>query len=83
MPDMTDGLALAGTIEVINRKCSTDYPVELHDPAVDATVRVRPRWAFGLVQEDLTGSRPAGASSLDRGARQARLGRMKSGAPAA
>ena len=53
---VTDGLALARTIELINRKYSTDYSVEFLNPAVNATVRVRPRWAFGLVQEDFAGS---------------------------
>ena len=53
---VTDGMSLARTIELINRKYSTDYPVEFLDPAVNATVRVRPRWAFGLVQEDFAGS---------------------------
>jgi len=26
------------------------------DPAVNATIRVRPQWAFGLVHDDFAGS---------------------------
>ncbi len=30
--------------------------MELLDPAINATIRVRPRWAFGLAEGDFTGS---------------------------
>jgi hypothetical protein len=39
-----------------NAKYGTDYSIELLDPAVNATIRVRPRWAFGLAEGDFTGS---------------------------
>ena len=50
---VTDGMVLSRTIQLINRRYSTDYPVEFLDPAVNATVLFRPRWAFGLVQRGL------------------------------
>jgi PPOX class probable F420-dependent enzyme len=53
---VTDAGVLARTIEAMNAKYSTAYTVDFLDPAVNATVRVRPRWAFGLVQEDFAGS---------------------------
>lgn len=52
----TDPAVLARTIELINVKYATSYAVEFLDPAVNATVRVRPRQAYGLVQEDFSGS---------------------------
>ena len=39
-----------------NAKYHTDYGIALLDPAVNATIRVRPRWAFGLAEGDFTGS---------------------------
>lgn len=53
---VTDPALLARTIELINVKYSVEYTVDFLDPAVNATVRVRPHWAFGLVQEDFVGS---------------------------
>jgi hypothetical protein len=53
---IVDPPALARTIELMNAKYATDYTVDFLDPAVNATVRVRPRWAFGLVQDDFAGS---------------------------
>jgi PPOX class probable F420-dependent enzyme len=52
----TDPAVLARTIALINVKYQTDYGVEFLDPAVNATVRVRPRQGFGLVQDDFSGS---------------------------
>jgi hypothetical protein len=40
----------------MNSKHETDYGIEFHDPTVNATVRVRPRWEFGLRQDDFSGS---------------------------
>jgi PPOX class probable F420-dependent enzyme len=48
--------ALARMLRLVNAKYATSYTAELVDPAVNATIRVRPRWAFGLKQEDFTGS---------------------------
>ena len=47
---------LARVIGLINAKYSTDYSVDFLDPAVNATVGVRPRLGFGLVQDDFSGS---------------------------
>ncbi len=63
-PVVVDGTAeivverwlLARTIELMNAKYSTAYTVDFLDPAVNATVRVRPRSAFGIVHDDFTGS---------------------------
>lgn len=43
-------------LQLINRKYSTDYSLEFMDPATNATIRVRPRWAFGLAEDDFSGS---------------------------
>ena len=39
-----------------NTKYSTDYGIEMLDPALNASFRVRPSWAFGLAAGDFTGS---------------------------
>ena len=67
--DTTDPVVLEGTAEIVraapalarivglmNAKYSTDYSVDFLDPAVNATVGVRPRLGFGLVQDDFSGS---------------------------
>jgi PPOX class probable F420-dependent enzyme len=53
---VTDPDVLARLLAVENAKYSTDYTIDLLDPAVNATVRVRPRWAFGLDSADFSGS---------------------------
>ncbi len=53
---VTDTATLARTIEAINSKYSSTLTVDFLDPAVNATVRVRPRWAFGLLHDDFAGS---------------------------
>ena len=53
---VTDPAALARLLALENAKYATDYGIELLDPAVNATIRVRPRWVFGLVEDDFTGS---------------------------
>jgi hypothetical protein len=53
---VTDPEALTRMLALENAKYSTDYSMELLDPAVNATIRVRPRWVFGLVEGDFTGS---------------------------
>jgi hypothetical protein len=47
---------LATILALENAKYGTDYGIELLDPDVNACFRVRPRWAFGLRQDDFTGS---------------------------
>ena len=39
-----------------NTKYSTNYGIEMVDPALNASFRVRPLWAFGLQADDFTGS---------------------------
>ena len=53
---VVDTAALVRTIELMNAKYATEYTVDFLDPAVNATVRVRPRWAFGLLHHDFAGS---------------------------
>lgn len=53
---VTDTGAITRVIALVNVKYSTEYSVEFLDPAVNATIRLRPHWAFGLVQEDFGGS---------------------------
>lgn len=53
---VTDPAGLVRALELMNAKYGTDYTVEFLDPAVNATVRVRPVWAFGLLHDDFTGS---------------------------
>jgi PPOX class probable F420-dependent enzyme len=53
---VTDPDALAGMLALENAKYATDYGIDMLDPSKNATVRVRPRWAFGLDSTDFTGS---------------------------
>jgi len=53
---VTDLDALATMLALENAKYDTNYTIELLDPDVNAVYRVRPRWAFGLRQDDFTGS---------------------------
>jgi len=51
-----DADEVARVLGLINDKYLSDLPLEFMDPDVNATIRVRPRWAFGLAEEDFTGS---------------------------
>jgi PPOX class probable F420-dependent enzyme len=53
---ITDMDAVARFLELINAKYETDYALEFLDPAVNATIEVRPGWAFGLLHDDFSGS---------------------------
>jgi PPOX class probable F420-dependent enzyme len=53
---VTERPALERMLALENAKYGTDLGIEMFDPAVNATVRVRPRWAFGLATADFTGS---------------------------
>jgi PPOX class probable F420-dependent enzyme len=53
---VTDRPTLARTIDLMNAKYAAGLTVEFLDPAVNATVRVRPTTVFGMVHEDFTGS---------------------------
>jgi hypothetical protein len=43
-------------LELENAKYSTTYGIEMLDPALNSSFRVRPLWAFGLQAGDFTGS---------------------------
>ncbi len=47
---------IAHVLELVNAKYGTAYTMEFLDPAKNATIRVRPQWAFGLDADDFTGS---------------------------
>lgn len=62
-------VVLEGTAEIIsevdrieiflehsNRKYDASYDMEFLNPEVNGTIRVHPSWAFGLDEEDFTGS---------------------------
>ena len=53
---VTDPVSLERLLALENAKYSTDYTIDMLDPTRNATVRVRPRWAFGLDSADFTGS---------------------------
>jgi PPOX class probable F420-dependent enzyme len=53
---VTDPPALRRFIDLTNAKYDTSYSVDFLDPAVNATIAVRPGWAFGLLQEDFSGT---------------------------
>ncbi len=67
--DAADPVVLEGTAEVVtdldriaeflalsNAKYEVSYGIDFLDPAVNATVRIRPRWAFALKHDDFSGS---------------------------
>ncbi len=67
--DASEPVVLEGTAELVadldtlqtvlereNAKYGTAYGIEMFDPAVNATFRVRPRIVFGLLSSDFTGS---------------------------
>ena len=62
---VSDTEQLSRVLALVNKKYQTTYTMELMDPAVNATVRVRPRWAFGLREGDFTGSPTRWAFELD------------------
>jgi len=43
-------------LSLSNAKYETGYGLDFLDPAVNATIRVRPSWVFGLASDDFTGS---------------------------
>ena len=53
---VTDPAALSRMLALENTKYKTSYGIEMLDPAKNATIRVIPRWAFGLNAADFTGS---------------------------
>jgi general stress protein 26 len=53
---VSDPPTLRLVLDLENTKYHTDYSIETLDPAVNVCLRVRPRWAFGLSEDDFTGS---------------------------
>jgi PPOX class probable F420-dependent enzyme len=53
---ITDLDRIAAFLAASNAKYQVDYRIDFLDPAVNATVRVAPEWAFALDEEDFTGS---------------------------
>lgn len=51
-----DREVLREVLDLENRKYKTSYGLELLDPEVNSTFRVRPIHVFALLQEDFTGS---------------------------
>lgn len=43
-------------IELFNAKYETDYGLDFVDPEQNATIRVRPQWAFGVDADNFTGT---------------------------
>jgi PPOX class probable F420-dependent enzyme len=53
---VTDRDRIAAFLAATNAKYAVDYRIDFLDPAVNATVRVAPDWAFALDEEHFTGS---------------------------
>ncbi len=53
---VTDLDEIRGFLGRSNAKYQVDYGLDFLDPAVNATVRVRPTWAFALRHDDFAGS---------------------------
>lgn len=53
---VTDPELLRRVLDTENAKYGTEYGIELLDPAVNASFRLRPSWVFGLSEDDFTGS---------------------------
>ena len=53
---MTDTMSIKAFLDAVNTKYRTGYALDFLDPAKNATVRVRPRWVFGLDERDFAGS---------------------------
>jgi PPOX class probable F420-dependent enzyme len=47
---------LEHVLRLVNSKYGTKYDLEMLRATVNATIRVRPTWAFGLATSDFTGS---------------------------
>lgn len=53
---VTEPEALARLLALENAKYNTNYTIELLDPDINSAFQVYPRRAFGLRQDDFTGS---------------------------
>jgi PPOX class probable F420-dependent enzyme len=53
---VTDVAAIGRFVAAINDKYRMDYGIDFFTKASNACFRVRPSWAFGLMESDFTGS---------------------------
>lgn len=53
---VTEPQALQRFLDMMNAKYDVSYTMDFMDPAKNATVRVAPRWAFGVADGDFGGS---------------------------
>jgi PPOX class probable F420-dependent enzyme len=53
---VTDSVSTQAFLDDMNAKYRTGYGTDLVDPTRNATVLVRPKWAFGLDERDFPGS---------------------------
>jgi general stress protein 26 len=53
---ITDSRALDKMLALENAKYSTSYGIEMLDPQLNSSFRIRPLWAFGIQEDDFTGS---------------------------
>jgi len=53
---VTDRPSIAAFLAALNAKYDSSLGIDFLDPAVNATVRVEPRQAIGLLHDDFTGS---------------------------
>jgi pyridoxamine 5'-phosphate oxidase-like protein len=53
---VTETAAIQRFLDGMNRKYGTDFTIDFLDPAKNASVRVRPRRAFGLKESEFEGS---------------------------
>jgi general stress protein 26 len=53
---VTDLPAVQAFTDAINAKYDTSYGLDFFDPQINASYRVDPTWAFGLLQDDFGGS---------------------------
>ena len=53
---VTDPAELQAMLDAMNAKYETSYGLDFLDPAVNASFRVQPAWALGLLERDFTGS---------------------------
>lgn len=53
---VTETEAIQRFLDLTNAKYKTDYTLDFMDPTKNASVRVRPSWAFGVAEDDFGGS---------------------------
>jgi PPOX class probable F420-dependent enzyme len=53
---VTETPALKRFLAGMNEKYDVSYSMDFMDPAMNASVRVRPVWAFGVAEDDFSGS---------------------------